>query len=64
MQMTCLLSILDSEANQAVETIGTNGIFYATALKTFKKIRKSLLIPHFRLKNVFDKSQIQAIWLP
>ena len=36
MRMSRLLSLLDSEAKEAVETIGTSGIFYAAALKTLK----------------------------
>ena len=61
MQMTRLLSVLDSEAKKAVETIGTSGIFFATALKTLKRdFGSPLLISHFRLRNLFDKAQIRA----
>ena len=56
--MTCLLSVLDGEAKKAVETIGTSGIFYATALKALKRdLGSPLLISHFCLKNLFDKPQ-------
>ena len=55
--MTRLLSVLDGEAKKAVETIGTSGIFYATALKTFGS---PLLISYFRLKNLFNKPQIRV----
>ena len=61
MQMTRLLSVLDSEAKKAVEMIGTSGIFFATALKTLKRdFGSPLLISHFRLRNLFDKAQIRA----
>ena len=55
--MMRLLSILDGEAKKIVATIGTSGIFYATALKTFGS---PLLISHFCLKNLFNKPQIRA----
>ena len=56
-----LLSVLDGEAKKAVETIGTSGIFYATALKTLKReFRSPLLISLFRLRNLFDKPQIRT----
>ena len=59
--MTRLLSVLDGEAKKAVETIGTSGIFYATALKILKRdFGSPLLISHFRLINLFDKPIIRA----
>ena len=61
MQMTRLLSILDGATKKAAETVSTPEIFYATALKTLKRDFVSLLLTsHFRLKNLFDKPQIQA----
>ena len=61
MQMTHLFRVLDGEAKKVVETIGTSGTFYATALKTLKRdFGSPLLISHFRLKNLFDKPQIRA----
>ena len=61
MRMSRLLSLLDSEAKEAVETIGTSGIFYAAALKTLKwDLESPLSILHFRQKNLFDKPQIWA----
>ena len=60
MRMTRLLSVLDGEAKKAVKTIGTSGIFYATALKTLKRdFGSPFLISHFRLKNLFGKPQIR-----
>ena len=60
--MNRFLIILDGEAKKAVKTINTtSGILNATALKTLKKDSGSpLLIPHFCLKILFDKPQIQA----
>ena len=36
-RMQCLLSVIEGEAKQSVEAIVHNGIFYATAVKSFKR---------------------------
>ena len=58
MRMTHLLIVLDGEA---VETIITCEIFYATALKTLKNdFGSPLLTSQFCLKNLIGKPQIQV----
>ena len=50
MRMTRLLSLLDGDAKKAIFSIGSNGIFYATALKTLKRdLGNPLLVAHERL---------------
>ena len=58
--MTYLLNALDGEARKAIETVGTCGLFYATALKTLKReFGNTLLVAHLRLKSIFNKLQIE-----
>ena len=50
MRITGLISVLDADAKKAVFSIGSNGIFYATALKTLKRdLGNPLLVAHERL---------------
>ena len=54
-KMTYLLSILD-----AVEAVGTYGLFYTRALKTLKReFANTLPVAHLRLKSIFNKPQIK-----
>ena len=57
--MERLLSILDGEAKQTVISIGRNGLFYATAIKTLKSnFGNPLVVSFLKLKSVLDLSQI------
>ena len=50
MRMTRLLNVLDGNAKKAIFSIGSNGIFYATALETLKRdFLNHLLVAHKRL---------------
>ena len=56
--MLKLISVLDRKAEQVIAAIGSNGIFYATALKTLKKnFGDPLLVAHLKIKAVFDRPQ-------
>ena len=56
--MLRLISVLDRKAKQVIAAIGSNGIFYATALKTLKKnFGDPLLVGHLKIKAVFDRPQ-------
>ena len=56
-----LINVLDGEAKRVVATIGSNGVFYATALKTLKKnFGDPLLIKYLKIKAVFDRPQIKT----
>ena len=48
--MDRLLSVLDGDAKRSIQSIGSSGIFYATALKTLKRdFGNPLMIAHLRL---------------
>ena len=55
--MTYFISVVDDEAKRAMEAVGTSRLFYAGALKAFK--RELYLVPHLRLKFMLDKPQIK-----
>ena len=58
LRMLRLISVLDRKAEQVIAAIGSNGIFYATALKTLKKnFGDPLLVAHLKIKAVFDRPQ-------
>ena len=55
MRMERLVSVLKGEAKRAVEGIGTNGIFYTTALKLFKReFGNPLVVCHLKMKELFE----------
>ena len=56
-RMTELISLLDGDAKKAVQSIGSNGLFYASALKSLKN---PLLVTTFRMKTLFDKPHING----
>ena len=59
--MERLLSVLDGDAKKAVQSIGSSGIFYATALKTLKRdFGNPVVVSHLKLKAVLDLPQIRA----
>ena len=58
-QMERLLSVLDGEANRALISIGRNGLFYETPVKTLKSNFGNLMVVSFlKLKSVLDLPQI------
>ena len=60
-RMTRLLSVLDGDAKKAVFSIGSNGIFYATALKALKRdFGHPLLLAHKRLSQQFNRKPISS----
>ena len=57
--MKRLLSVLDGEAKWTVISIGRNGLFYATAMKTLKSIFGNPMVASFvKPKSVLDLPQI------
>ena len=60
MCMERLLSVLKGEAKKLVESIGKNGIFYATALKTLKRdFGNAFTVAYMKTKLLFDKPQLK-----
>ena len=56
--MERLLSVLKGEAKRSVESIGRNGIFYATTLKCLKReFGNPKEVTHLKLKSLFDQPQ-------
>ena len=60
MRMERLLSALEGEARKSVGSIGCEGIFYATALKSLKRdFGNPVLVSHLKIKSIFDQPQIK-----
>ena len=58
--MERLISVLKGKVKKEIESIGTNSIFYSTALKTLKReYGNPLLVSHLKLKKLFDQPQIK-----
>lgn len=56
-----LLSVLRGDAKRSVDSIGRNGIFYATTLKCLKReFGNPNVVSHIKLKLIFDQPQIKA----
>ena len=52
------LSVLKGDAKRSVESIGRNGIFYATTLKCLKlEFGNPNVVTHLKLKSLFDQPQ-------
>ena len=59
--MMKLISSLDGDVKKAVQSIGSNGLFYASALKSLKSnFGNPLLVATFRMKTLFDKPHING----
>ena len=59
LRMDHLMKSLDGEAKASVKIVGTNGYFYATALKSLKMdFGNFLVVSHLKLKKLFDQKQI------
>ena len=53
------MNSLDGEAKKSAKTVGTNGYFYAAALKILKRdFGHLLVVSHLKLKKLFDQKQI------
>ena len=60
-RMMRLISLLDGDAKKAVQSIGSSGLFYASALKSLKSnFGNPLLVATFRMKTLFDKPHING----
>ena len=60
-RMARLITLLDGDAKKAVQSIGSNGLFYASALKSLKSnFGNPLLVATFRVKTFFDKPHING----
>ena len=57
MKMTRILSVLDGDVKKAVCSIGSNGMFYVTALKT-RDFGNLLLVAHRCLPQLFNRNPI------
>ena len=57
--MTRILSVLDGDVKKAVCSIGSNGMFYATALKT-RDFGNLLLVAHRCLPQLFNRNPISS----
>ena len=61
MKMTLLLSVLDGDVKKAVSSIGSNGMFYAIALKTLEQDFGNLLLVANRcLPQLFNRNRISS----
>ena len=59
-RMQRLLSVLEGEAKRSVETIGHNGIFYATALKSLKRdFGNPATVSRLKIQSLLDQPQIK-----
>ena len=60
MRMQRLLSALEGEAKKSGESIGCEGTFYATALKSLKQdFGNQLPVSHLKIRSIFDQPQIK-----
>ena len=56
-----MVNSLESEAKKSAETVGTNGYFYVTALKVYKRgFYNPLVVSHLKLKKLFYQKQINS----
>ena len=56
-----MISLLDGDAKKAVQSVGSNGLFYALALKLLKSnFGNPLLVATFCMKTLFDKPHING----
>ena len=60
-RMMKLIRLLDGDAKKAVQSFGSNGLFYASALKSLKtSFGNPLLHATFRMKTLFDRPHING----
>ena len=59
--MERLISVLDGEPKKCINAFGTNGIFYASALKSLKKqFGNSYLMSYYKIKILFNLPPLLA----
>ena len=64
MRMESLISVLRGEVKKEIESIGTNSMFYATALKALKReYGNPLLVSHLKIKKLLQ-IQISHLFNP
>ena len=55
LKMDRLLRVLDGDAKRSILSIGSSGIFYATALKALKRdYGNPIIVSHRRVKSLFE----------
>ena len=60
-RMTRLISLLDEDAKRTIQSIGSSGLFHASALKTLKRdFGNPLLVGTLRMKGLFNKPKISG----
>ena len=61
LKMDRLLSVLDGDAKRSIQSIGSSGIFYATALKALKRYyRNPIIVSHLCVKSLFKFPAIKS----
>ena len=61
LKMDRLLSVLDGDAKRSIQSIGSSGIFYATALKALKRdYGNPIIVSHLRVKSLFAFPPIKS----
>lgn len=59
LHMDDLINSLDGEAKRMLKSVGTNGYFYATALRVLKRDPNNpLVVSHLKLKKTPNQKQI------
>ena len=61
LKMDRLLSVLDGDAKHLIQSIGSSGIFYTTALKALKRdYGNPIIVSHLRVKSLFEFTPIKS----
>ena len=61
LKMDRLLSVLDGDAKHLIQSIGSSGIFYTTALKALKRdYGNPIIVSHLRVKSLFEFPPIKS----
>ena len=56
-----LITVLEGEAKRSVESISSNEVFYATALKSLKRdFGNAALVSHLKIKALLDQLQLKS----
>ena len=61
LKMDRLLSVLDGDAKRLIQSIGSSGIFYTTALKALKRdYGNPIMVSDLRVKSLFEFPPIKS----
>ena len=61
LKMDRFLSVLDGDAKRSIQSMGSSGIFYATALKALKRdYGNPIIVSHLRVKSLFEFPTIKS----